>query len=265
VIVTTHSPHIVSVTPPQALVVLRGGDGTSTVGVAAAADLEPAEWADIERYLDATRGELVFARRVLLVEGFAEAVLLPKLARDAGLDLDKAGVTVCAIHGTHFGTYARYLTALGTPWSVVTDGDPKKSKEAAPDEPAEADGEQTDEIDSELVGEIRARRLLEYLGHEGTPAEHGIFVGDATLELDLFYVSDANRELCLRVLGDYEWANPTATKIKGWADGADVPPTQYMRIVTRIGKGRYSQRLAAQQPSLDAPGYVASALQYLLS
>ena len=281
VLVTTHSPHIVSVTPPQALVILRNDGGASTAGVASAAELEPSEWADIERYLDATRGELVFARRVLLVEGFAEAVLVPKLAKDRGLELDKAGITVCAIHGTHFSTYVRFLSALGTPWSVVTDGDPKQSK-ADPDDDAEAinesgetsspsenadaeveDGE-PEEDEAELAGAVRAKRLVELLGKSGAPEEHGIFVGDVTLELDLLNVGAANIATCLRVLAENDWARPTATKIKRWIDGEERLAKDYMRIVERFGKGRFAQRLAGQESSLQAPAQVAAALDYLL-
>jgi hypothetical protein len=43
---------------------------------------------DIGRYLDTTRAELVFARAVLLVEGFGEEVLLPTMADQLGMDLD---------------------------------------------------------------------------------------------------------------------------------------------------------------------------------
>jgi putative ATP-dependent endonuclease of OLD family len=124
VLVTTHSPHIVSVAEPQDLVVLREHDGASTAHAAATAGLEDEEWRDLRRYLDATRSEMVFASRIVLVEGFAELVLLPRFAAAIGLDLDRLGISVCAVHGTHFGSYARFLTALKIPWVVVTDGDP---------------------------------------------------------------------------------------------------------------------------------------------
>jgi putative ATP-dependent endonuclease of OLD family len=57
VLLTTHSPHIVSVAPLRSLVVIRraadgGSEAVSTVNVR----LEPEEVADLERYLDVTRG-----------------------------------------------------------------------------------------------------------------------------------------------------------------------------------------------------------------
>ena len=118
-LVTTQSPHIASVADPRSLVVMRTAGNQAVAATALSADLSDAEWDDIGRYLDASRAELVFARRVLLVEGFAEQVLVPKLAQALGMDLDKLGVSVCAIHGTHFDSYIRFCEALGIPWAVT--------------------------------------------------------------------------------------------------------------------------------------------------
>jgi putative ATP-dependent endonuclease of the OLD family len=244
IVVTTHSPHIVSVTPPKNLVVLRAPAGDVEVGVAADADLKPAEWEDIARYLDATRGELVFARRVLLVEGFAEAVLLPKLAADADIDLDKAGITVCAIHGTHFSSYARYLSALGTPWAIVTDGDPDDTGDA---------------------GQRRAERLVERLGFEGSPSDHGIFVGDDTFESDLAMCCDENGRIAAGVLSRGKWRQANQALIEAWKTGGVSEASQYLKVVETVGKGRFAQRLASVGERLVAPPYISDAFTYLIS
>ena len=90
ILLTTHSPHIVSVSPLRALVLLKkSADGSSTVGRSTAElELTEAECADLERYLDAKRGELLFAKGVVLVEGMAEVFLVPHFARLLGFDLD---------------------------------------------------------------------------------------------------------------------------------------------------------------------------------
>jgi putative ATP-dependent endonuclease of OLD family len=174
VIVTTHSPHITSVADPRGLVVFRSAADQTEAAASAEADLSDEEWADIERYLDATRAEMVFARRVLLVEGFAEQVLLPVLAAAEEIDLDKLGITVCAIHGTHFASYVRFLDALRVEWAVITDGDPV----------AEGGSD----------GERRAERLLKRLDRQGDPEDEGIFVGERTFEFDLFDATHDNSE-----------------------------------------------------------------------
>jgi putative ATP-dependent endonuclease of OLD family len=242
VIVTTHSPHIVSVTPPKNLIVLRRGPSGTETGVANEADLTQAEWDDIARYLDATRGEMVFAWRVLLVEGFAEAVLVPKLATDLNMSLDKLGVTICAIHGTHFASYARYLSAIGTPWAIATDGDPGKSGRA---------------------GDTRAERLLERLQLTGTLADHGIFVGDVTLEADLAALNTSNGKLVAAALATKQWGPQNTQTIDGWLADGVVDTEQLLVLAKRFGKGHLAQRLAAVDDKLDAPLHIARALVHL--
>lgn len=241
VIVTTHSPHITSVADPRGLVVFRGGADQTEVAAAETAGLEDEEWADIERYLDATRAEMVFARRVLLVEGFAEQVLLPVLAEAEQVDLDKVALTVCAIHGTHFGSYIRFLEALGIRWAVITDGDPLAEGGSG--------------------GQRRARRLLSRLDRDGAPEDAGIFVGDATFEFDLFEVDADNAEVFVDLMEEMAPSPNLRVEVGKWRD--DSPERDdFIRIVNRIGKGRLAQRLA--QAELQPPAYVHDALRYLL-
>jgi putative ATP-dependent endonuclease of OLD family len=103
ILLTTHSPNIVSVSPIHSLILLRkASDLKSTEGVSTATlDLDATETDDIERYLDVTRGEVLFAKGVLLVEGEAEEYMLPVLAELNGYSLDELGISVCSVAGTH--------------------------------------------------------------------------------------------------------------------------------------------------------------------
>ena len=75
----------------KSLVLLRkAADGLSTCGYSTAGlAVSPKEISDLERYLDVNRGEIVFSRGVLLVEGDAECFVVPMLARSEGIDLDE--------------------------------------------------------------------------------------------------------------------------------------------------------------------------------
>ena len=241
-LVTTQSPYIASVAPPKSLVVLRTAGGQTEARAARTAALEETEWADIARYLDATRAELVFARRILLVEGYGEQVLLPGLAAAVGMDLDKLGITVCAIFGTHFSAYARFCQALGIPWAVLTDGDPGD--------------------DGTLAGQARGRRLLERLELPGDLADNGVFVGSTTLEYDVFTCSPGNQEACRVVLGELAQTSGQRARLEGWATTAPGR-TEFLDAVSQIGggKGRFTQRLSTR--ALDTPAYIKDALSYL--
>lgn len=73
-ILTTHSTHITANAPLDSYIVLSqtGGPAIASSIPAEDAGLEQAEIDDLERYLDATRSNLLFARKVILVEGPAE-------------------------------------------------------------------------------------------------------------------------------------------------------------------------------------------------
>jgi putative ATP-dependent endonuclease of OLD family len=244
-VVSTHSPHIVSVTPPQRLVVLREVDGATKAFAASQAQLSSAEWEDLGRYLDVTRSELVFSRRVLLVEGFAEQVLLPRIAAP-DLDFDEYGVTVCAVHGTHFRSYVRFLRALGTPYAVITDGDP--------------------DAGSGRTGPERMQRLADALAGEGSnPKELGLFCGETTFESDLFEVTEDNRSAMLNALLSFRRSDSMRAQSATPQGDASMAAETFLRYVERVSKGRFAQRLAASTETLDAPAYVQHALEHLMS
>ena len=240
-IVTTHSPHIVSVTSPKDLVVLREQDGGSHAFSAGGASLTPKQWDDLGRYLDATRSELVFAQRVLLVEGYAEQVLIPRLA---GFEMDDLSLSACAIHGTHFLTYARFLREISTPFAVVTDGDPNAK--------------------GQKQGLKRAANLAANLGGDrGDPGAIGVFVGDHTLEVDLYETSSRNAATMRDALLSFSWRTSARDKIeRSIADGA-FGSEQLLKRIEQVSKGAYAQRLAAINFEWDVPTYIADALGYL--
>jgi putative ATP-dependent endonuclease of OLD family len=269
VLVTTHSPHIVSVAEPKDLIVLQHRPDGTTAHAAAVADLTDAEWADLRRYLDATRSEMVFAGRVLLVEGYTELVLAPRFASALEIDLDRLGITVCAVHGTHFGSYARFLSALEIPWVVVTDGDPEKRQ----------------------TGPERAEALLQRLDRaDEQPEEVGIFVGGSTLERDLYDRSLANRIRCLQALrADEEIPTVDRDRVdeahreeqkaskayvaskrrartgkKPQRPDPVISSEDFLAIVGKAGKGRFAQRLAALSSPPSPPPHFKSALERLV-
>ena len=216
---------------------LRTTESGTTAHAAADAALTEPEWNDIDRFLDATRSELVFARRVLLVEGVAEQLLAPTLARAHGADLDEGGISVCAIGGTHFGSYVKLCTALGIPYAVLTDGDPGKR--------------------------VTGARRKELLEQDAGADPSAVFVGSTTLEYDILQASDDNRTRIVAVLtelfGDTESIH--LETVAGWSQktpGAE----DFLAMIDRAGgKGRFAQRLAGG--SVTPPAHFAAALAYL--
>lgn len=131
-ILSTHSTHITANAPLGSYIVLsQTGDAAIASAIPAEdADLKQSEIHDLERYLDATRSNLLFARKVILVEGPAELFLIPALLKHVKeLDLEREGVSVIPIYGVHFDVYAKLFSgdALPKKCAIITDGDLKPS------------------------------------------------------------------------------------------------------------------------------------------
>lgn len=88
----------------------------------------------LERFLDATKANLFFAKGVIFVEGDAENLLLPTLAELIDRPLHKYGVSIVNIGNTAFKRYAKIFSRskkwlakgyspLKLPVSIVTDVD----------------------------------------------------------------------------------------------------------------------------------------------
>lgn len=131
-ILTTHSTHITAQADLASYVVLTqtGEPAIASSVPDANGGLDDADASDLERYLDATKSNLLYARKVMLVEGPAELFLIPALIKKVkGIDLAREGVSVIPIYGVHFDVYARLFSDDGLPkrCAIVTDGDLKPS------------------------------------------------------------------------------------------------------------------------------------------
>ncbi|WP_122390341.1 ATP-dependent nuclease [Pseudomonas savastanoi] len=128
VIITTHSPNLSSKIELSNLVLLHGSKAYSLGQQHTMLDGE--DYRFLARFLDVTKANLFFARGVLVVEGDAEAILLPALARLLGRDLTRHGVSVVNVGGVGLGRYARIFQRrqpgkgmLNIPVACVTDMD----------------------------------------------------------------------------------------------------------------------------------------------
>ncbi|MDD4059463.1 MAG: AAA family ATPase [Kiritimatiellae bacterium] len=254
---TTHSPHIVSVTPLRSLVLLRKAkDGLSTEASSTAEiELADKDVADLERYLDVTRGEIVFSRAVLLVEGDAECFVVPTLAKLIGHDLDELGISVCSVSGTNFAPYIKLLgtKGLGIPFAVITDYDP-------------TDG-------GGSLGVDRVAALLELIiektlkfENKGdflkVAAENGLFLNEYTFEVD-FFRCGRHKSLC-NTLIELTKNGAAEKRAKDWMEEpSSLNPEQMLKDVEAIAKGRFAQRLATHLRGTLCPKYIQDAVSFL--
>jgi putative ATP-dependent endonuclease of OLD family len=255
ILLTTHSPHIASVSPVDSFVLLRkSGDKQSTEGVSTASIIfSEEERLDLERYLDVTRGEILFARGVVLVEGDAEMYLLPAFARLQHLDLDALGISVCSVSGTNFAPYVKFVgpTGLNIPFAVLTDFDPTTNGSR---------GERRVCKLLELLGKPAAKTTGDALRKEA--AASGIFLNDCTLEVDVFKCGW--HKSMGRTLVELAESKPAEERAEGWKKApATLDVASFLGDINAIGKGRFAQRLATNIGKGPCPAYIAEALKYV--
>ncbi|MFI2116704.1 ATP-dependent nuclease [Streptomyces rubiginosohelvolus] len=320
VIASTHSPNLASSIGIQNVVALRTRVAKETVQneqgeekealrratralPLAKLALTDGERRKINQYLDATRAGLLFARRVILVEGIAEAVLLPVIARhcvfgsedQAKKRRDFHSVTIINVGSVDFAPYITLLLAevngsrLLDKLTVVTDGDPDIPKEkgaedvrgesqeptaAAPTEDAlqtdaEAGEDDQEEDDDDIAVNNRKDRLTAHAEFIGA-AEH-LIVAEAphTLEADL--LGPEPNEPLLRSA----FLKQKPKSKKKWQEILDNdrggPWGFYLKLRKHkkfIGKGEFAHDVAlaiANGGAFEAPQYLDDAIRGVLA
>lgn len=129
IIVTTHSPNLTSEINLDNLALIRNGHGYSMAQ--SQTKLSNSDYRFLQRFLDVTKANLFFARGVLIVEGDAENILIPIIAKLIGRDLKEYGVSVVNVGGVGLSRYGRIFMRerpeldgeIGIPVACITDFD----------------------------------------------------------------------------------------------------------------------------------------------
>ncbi|MER2127937.1 AAA family ATPase [Solibacillus sp.] len=259
-ILTTHSPHIVSVTPLNSLVLLKESKEEKSTKIVSTAKLplDSKDLQDLERYINITRGEILFSKGVILVEGDAEEFLLPSFSEILGIDLDKHGITVCSVSGTNFLPYVKLLgnEGLNIPFAILTDYDPT---------------EKLPLVHNRLI------KLLNFIDKKHTydkldtnslvsyGKDAGIFTNGHTLEVDLFATMPGEITQTLKELTTNKNA---IVRAETWKMSNSIKGEEkiYLSDIESIGKGRFAQRLATNLTEASViPAYLKGALEYVIS
>ena len=222
-------------------------------------DLTEADRRKIDRYLDVTKSALLFGGRVLLVEGIAETLLIPAIAkyhvlkdRQSDLRIFRSAVFV-PIDGVNFVPYAK---ALLTPYSgvriadrlvIVTDGD-----------------KQTVEDGQELPGDKRKVVLDSLATKNQASSVLDVIVSTYSLEAEL--VASGNSPLMKDV---YLTRHPQSEE--KWNAAVAKTPDDQARSIQELfrstPKGDFAHLLAdkiATTESFAVPDYIRLAIDALV-
>jgi putative ATP-dependent endonuclease of OLD family len=201
------------------------------------------------RFLDVTKASLLFARRVALVEGTAEQLLLPVVAEQMGRSLADAGVAVINVGGVAFGPFVKLFGPEKLPYrcAVISDGDPPATEE-----------DEAGRSDEDPALSATAQRLV---GQENENVR--VFLSQRTLEWDL--TQAGNWEALIAAL---KRVRPRVGR-RLEEEHAESTPEQRAEVLlaaVAAHKGRFAQALLAEVREgreLEIPTYLREAIEWL--
>jgi putative ATP-dependent endonuclease of OLD family len=185
VVMSTHSPSLAANAQIESMTLVHKGQTFPLLP--GKTRLSEVDYEYLRRFIDATKANLFFARAVAIVEGPAEALLLPALAEMCGMSFSQHGVSVVNVGDVGLYHYARILQRsdgakpLPVPVACITDRDvvPEVARAfvSAP------------KTGKRFVGDYTAFEIAEVVQRKVDRAQHGstkVFVSDHwTLEFDL--------------------------------------------------------------------------------
>ena len=126
VFITTHSPLLASVVDLKNLTLIQ--DKKAYPMGKEFTNLDSDDYEYLQRYLDATKANLFFAKGVIIVEGPGEELLLPSIARIIGKNLTDYGISIVDVRSTGLRRYAKIFQrtdddGIKIPVACVTDRD----------------------------------------------------------------------------------------------------------------------------------------------
>lgn len=258
VFISTHSTHISSVSAIGSMNILARGNKRAEI-YDPSKNLEKNEIVKLERYLDANRTNLLFAKGVILVEGDAEHILIPELIKKVfGVSLDELGVSIINIGSTGFQNVAQlfHIDRVQRKCSILTDNDisivplPIKSKD---------DNEHERDCRNSQVSGADRKLILDEFCNDNSFVEP--FYAKHTFEVD-FLMANNSYEIVRTIEKAYK-KKTDKDKIKILLEDSDVAVSgkEVLRLANKFGKGWFAIMLSENIDHLTAiPKYILQAL-----
>lgn len=263
IIYSTHSTHISEVSNVQNVNIL-GRERDRCEAYQPATGLNSEEVGNIQRYLDAVRSNLLFAKSVVLVEGDAEEILIPILIKKVlGVSLDELGISLINIRSTGFQNVAVLFhnDRIRKRCSIVTDLD-ESIIDTAP-------------IPGDHEGLLRRKRKYQASQEKGAARKallDGLFQENPwvspffaphTFEVD--FVAAGNARKVVEILPKVYTDSPTIATAKADLESDDIARygQRALTMADNYGKGWFAILLGKNVgPETAIPEYILNAIAF---
>ncbi len=264
VFVSTHSTQISSVSKISSMNILSRKP-TKTEVYLPSNKLERDNIQCIERYLDAVRSDILFAKSVILVEGDAELILIPALVKSTlGVSLDEMGVSLIKMDGTVFKHISDlfHKERIRNYCAILTDLDEAFVTET--NDTFATDDFVKSQMNADKSGKERKEALDEYV--ENNPYVKA-FYAQNTFETELVKLSQ-NANLFTKVMDVNYKKGKRLTSVKSEIKDKDlrVRYNRALKFAKKIGKGWLATQMAGYtQINNLLPDYILRSIKFSLT
>ena len=263
IIYSTHSSHISEASNIKNMNIIGFVDNSCEI-------FQPAEGLDykqigfVQRYLDAIRSNLLFARSVILVEGDAEEILIPILIKKVlGLSLDEIGITLVNIRSTGFENIAMLFDdqRIKKRCSIITDLDKAFFNTTILETDRDSDKKKKEKaLGSQTSGLARKGRLDNlYLNNSWIST----FYADHTFEVD--FIKSSNQSYLKKILNDVYTDQATINTAKINLDSSDIAVSgvRALTMANYQGKGWFALTLGKVIDfEVNIPEYIFDSIKF---
>jgi len=260
VFLSTHSTHISSAGEIDDMNVVGISDGIVDV-YQPSNGLEPIECSRIERYLNATRSTLLFAKGVILVEGEAELILIPTLIKTVfGVSLDELGLSLISMDSAFFEHISKLFhpERIRKNCAIVTDLD--KAFIDLPDDSNDDSEYERDCRNSQKSG-IQRKKLLDV--HTEDNKYINAFYAEHTFEVD--FINLDNSIEAVETLSSVYTSKSHLNKSKAKLENYDIAicGKEILRLANKVGKGWFALLISEAVTSETViPEYILKAVSF---
>lgn len=250
IIYSTHSTHISEVSNISNMNILGKYRNCSEV-YQPFIGLKEKEIMKVQRFLDAIRCNLLFAKSIILVEGDAEEILIPIMVKQTlGVSLDELGISLINVRSTGFENLAQLFhnQRIKKKCAIITDLD------------ASITGQKTE---ASKRGKTRKEKL-DALKKRNKWI--GAFYAAHTFEID--FLEADNREIVLSTIKDVYVNKDTILKSENDIKSTDIKKygKRILTMADHVGKGWYAILLSNYiTPVTYIPHYILDAILFVKS
>lgn len=286
VIVTTHSPTLAASVDLEAInVITKDVENNVVATPLRECGLTEENNFFLSRWLDITKSTLLFSRAVMLVEGIAEALIIPELAKlyileynesnpetKLPISLEEAGISIINMNGIYFNHFMQLfkgyvikddsieeVSKIPNWCAGITDCDPDKDSQPTFGTPCECKNPKYHMINT----------LKEHSGN------CRLYSNLKTFEYDLAMESGNLKELLLCYSEYYKIIHPELSQTaeenskKDWNnESEELKASNSKWLLERIGKGEFAQyialKLQKKEITLSVPAYIKKAIFWVM-